>query len=117
MRKLPPYFLKADPEAPCQKCDKVRGTCKFCECCYDCCECCPRFICPYCHGRDTTVQEGSDMAKELELCECEPCKGGCGKIMMDRDQANYMLGPDGFVLPEPWCDKCFKRVNKNETDH
>jgi hypothetical protein len=105
-RKLPPYFIKADPDSPCDKCEKVRGTCHFCERCYDCCECCPMYVCPYCHKAQIgAVQDGSDMVKELGgWCECEPCAGGCGKNIMDRDLGNYREG-----RYEPWCDACFAR--------
>jgi hypothetical protein len=106
-RKLPPYFLKADTDAPCQGCDKVRSTCRYCERCYDCCECSPRFICPYCHGYDITVQAGSDMARDLHPCQCEPCAGNCGKTIQDPDEGNYLEGNY-----EPYCDRCYARENK-----
>jgi len=103
-RKLPPYFLHADPDSPCDKCDKIKKTCKFCESCYDCCECSPYLICCYCHGYHIgVVQGGSDMAKALHECQCEPCPG-CGKNMPDRDLGNYM--PDDC---RPWCDVCYHK--------
>lgn len=104
-RKLPPYFLKADSETRCIKCDKVRGICRFCECCHPCCQCCPQFICPHCHKAEVgAVQAGSDMARELEgWCECEPCPG-CGKNIMYRDIGNYFDNDT-----RPWCVDCYKK--------
>jgi hypothetical protein len=102
-RKLPPYFVKAQPGCPCDGCDQVKSTCRFCELCYDCCVCSPQYICPFCHGYETCVSRDSDIAKELEECRCEPCVG-CGKHI-NRDDGNYL--PDDY---RPYCLKCYNET-------
>lgn len=112
-RKLPPYFVKADRDSPCRECDKAKSTCKYCEKCYDCCTCSPTFICPHCYGyRTPAVSVGSEMTRDNHECQCEYCAGNCGKIIMDRDEGNYLYKNDKIVTYQPYCDKCIKKAEK-----
>lgn len=97
---LPDRFIKADVEAPCIECEKVRKTCRHCEQCKECCDC-P--ICPWCGGADTSRGMcGGDFVKEVgEECHCESCAGWpkCNR-RVDTDNP-YGADEVGY-----WCDKC-----------
>jgi hypothetical protein len=61
------------------------------------------YICVHCHGYTMACATGSDTAKELHACNCEPC-AKCQKVI-DRDDGNYLDGRH-----EPYCNKCYPQV-------
>ena len=97
-KALPDRFLKADPDCPCDGCNKVRKTCRHCEKCKDCCNC-P--ICPWCGGAEPLYSSPNFIKDVGEERHCEPCTGkGCRNRVDSWDP--YGIDDNGDV----WCDKC-----------
>jgi hypothetical protein len=109
-KKNPARFLPADPESPCEGCDKVRQTCRFCEKCRECCEC-YLAICDHCGGYDPTycVAE-SDVARDCgHECHCEPCTH-CGRTFdLDTECGGLAQNPKGGC-DLAYCVRCEKKI-------
>jgi hypothetical protein len=87
-KRLPPRFVKAEPDAACDKCDKVRSLCRDCEKCQEHCEC-PE-TCETCGGLYGPTALDVAKVRGVDACWCLECVVCHAKV--HRDHADYGYG-------------------------
>lgn len=114
-KKLPERFLKADPDCPCDFCQKVKKTCRHCEMCYVHCGC---LICENCDLPKPGAEP--DLTGQYEgTCNCENCDNCYKRVDMDDMDDMEFIENDprhtGGVQPL-YCQTCAAKLTISEAN-